>query len=107
VVEILVPKKSFTVYFFNLKEGVGDPLSPPEGEAAQGAYPLDPFSSPSFYLLPFLENPVTFIVIIIAKLMLRRIRTTELSEDLYAPPCLGEALRRGTLVIIQIFVIGM
>jgi len=56
LVEILVPKKSFIVYFFNLREAVRVTLSPPEGEAAQGAYPLAPLSSPSFYLLTFLDN---------------------------------------------------
>ena len=38
-VEILFPP---VVRIFSYGCQEGDPLSPPEGEAAQGAYPLDP-----------------------------------------------------------------
>jgi hypothetical protein len=35
-------KPDFVQLFVDLKKYDGDPLSPPEGEAAQGVYPLDP-----------------------------------------------------------------
>jgi hypothetical protein len=41
----LCRKPDFVHFFVDLKKYEGDPLSPPEGEAAQGAYPLDPLLS--------------------------------------------------------------
>jgi len=38
-------KLLFVVRLFSLGSQEGDPFSPPEGEAAQGEYPLDPQSS--------------------------------------------------------------
>jgi hypothetical protein len=38
----LCRKPDFVHLFVDLKKYEGDPLSPPEGEATQGVYPLDP-----------------------------------------------------------------
>jgi hypothetical protein len=38
----LCRKPDFVHLFVDLKKYEGDPLSPPEGEAACGVYPLDP-----------------------------------------------------------------
>jgi hypothetical protein len=40
----LCRKPDFVYLFVDLKIYEGDPLSPPEGEAAQAVYPLDPLS---------------------------------------------------------------
>jgi hypothetical protein len=42
----LCRKPDFVHLFVDLKKYEGDPLSPPEGEATQGVYPLDPLLQP-------------------------------------------------------------
>ena len=44
----------FSIFFTGLVNYEGDPLSPPEGEAAQEVHPLDPpFALSSLHFLPF------------------------------------------------------
>ena len=81
-------KSCHSQFFWKIYEG--DPLSPPEGEADQGENPLDPL----IFLL-FLER-ISHHPSNVSYSQDRK----KFYKNLPAPPCLGEALRRGNLNIV-------